>query len=93
MAAYLVGIPVNPKIYTSIKPCDTPKQTGCICSWRTYKEGYTPPFIENEKFDVIVSNPPYIAQDDIHLKQGDLRFEPISALASGVDGLDDKDQA
>jgi release factor glutamine methyltransferase len=42
-----------------------------------------------EKFDVIVSNPPYIAQDDAHLQQGDLRFEPISALASGVDGLDD----
>jgi len=44
---------------------------------------------ESEKFDVIVSNPPYIAQDDAHLKQGDLRFEPISALASGKDGLDD----
>jgi hypothetical protein len=57
VAAYLVGIPVNPKIFTSIKPCDTPKQIGCICSWRTYKEGYTPPFIEKEKFDVIVTNP------------------------------------
>jgi release factor glutamine methyltransferase len=45
--------------------------------------------LQNEKFDVIVSNPPYIAQDDEHLKQGDLRFEPISALASGKDGLDD----
>jgi release factor glutamine methyltransferase len=44
---------------------------------------------EAENFDVIVSNPPYIAQDDEHLKQGDLRFEPISALASGKDGLDD----
>ena len=43
----------------------------------------------SEKFDLIVSNPPYIAQHDEHLKQGDLRFEPISALASGVDGLDD----
>jgi release factor glutamine methyltransferase len=43
----------------------------------------------SEKFDVIVSNPPYIAQDDEHLKQSDLRFEPLSALASGVDGLDD----
>ncbi len=41
------------------------------------------------KFDVIVSNPPYIREGDIHLSQGDLRFEPISALASGVDGLDD----
>ena len=42
----------------------------------------------NEKFDVIVSNPPYIEADDAHLKQGDLRFEPVSALASGADGLD-----
>jgi len=41
------------------------------------------------KFDVIVSNPPYIEQNDRHLKQGDLRFEPISALTSGIDGLDD----
>lgn len=42
----------------------------------------------DEKFDVIVSNPPYIEATDAHLKQGDLRFEPISALASGADGLD-----
>ncbi len=43
----------------------------------------------NQYFDVIVSNPPYIEQDDAHLSQGDLRFEPLSALASGEDGLDD----
>ena len=42
-----------------------------------------------ERFNVIVSNPPYIAEADCHLTQGDLRFEPRSALASGVDGLDD----
>ena len=41
-----------------------------------------------EKFDVIVSNPPYIAAADPHLRLGDLRFEPLSALASGADGLD-----
>jgi len=40
-------------------------------------------------FEVIVSNPPYIAEGDCHLTQGDLRFEPRSALVSGVDGLDD----
>jgi release factor glutamine methyltransferase len=40
-------------------------------------------------FDVIVSNPPYIAADDPHLAQGDLRFEPAQALVSGQDGLDD----
>ena len=45
--------------------------------------------LKSQKFDVIVSNPPYIAKDDAHLSQGDLRFEPNSALASGEDGLDD----
>ena len=40
------------------------------------------------RFDVIVSNPPYIAAGDAHLAQGDLRFEPAAALASGIDGLD-----
>ncbi|HQR50883.1 MAG TPA: peptide chain release factor N(5)-glutamine methyltransferase [Methylophilaceae bacterium] len=45
--------------------------------------------LEGEVFDVIVSNPPYIAAADPHLSQGDLRFEPASALASGCDGLDD----
>ncbi|HEX7325008.1 MAG TPA: peptide chain release factor N(5)-glutamine methyltransferase [Rhodanobacteraceae bacterium] len=39
-------------------------------------------------FDVIVANPPYIAAGDPHLHTGDLRFEPRSALVSGVDGLD-----
>lgn len=39
-------------------------------------------------FDLIVSNPPYIAEGDSHLHEGDLRFEPLAALASGVDGLD-----
>lgn len=40
------------------------------------------------RVDGIVSNPPYIAESDTHLQQGDLRFEPRAALASGVDGLD-----
>ena len=38
-------------------------------------------------FDLIVANPPYIAEGDSHLTQGDLRFEPPAALASGSDGL------
>lgn len=40
------------------------------------------------RFDLIVSNPPYIAENDPHLAQGDLRFEPRAALVSGIDGLD-----
>lgn len=41
------------------------------------------------RFDLIVANPPYVAMDDPHLQQGDLRFEPATALASGKDGLTD----
>jgi release factor glutamine methyltransferase len=40
------------------------------------------------KFDIIVSNPPYIADADAHVSQGDLRHEPIQALTAGRDGLD-----
>jgi release factor glutamine methyltransferase len=39
-------------------------------------------------FDVLLSNPPYIAANDRHLRLGDLRFEPVKALASGRDGLE-----
>ena len=42
-----------------------------------------------QRFELIVSNPPYIAADDRHLGEGDVRFEPASALVSGADGLDD----
>ena len=45
--------------------------------------------LAGERFDLILSNPPYIADGDAHLAQGDLRYEPRSALASGADGLDD----
>lgn len=45
--------------------------------------------LSGERFDLIVSNPPYIASADPHLKAGDVRFEPASALVAGVDGLDD----
>lgn len=40
-------------------------------------------------FDCIVSNPPYIETADPHLLEGDVRFEPITALTSGQDGLED----
>jgi release factor glutamine methyltransferase len=45
--------------------------------------------LKGESFDMIVSNPPYIAAGDVHLAQGDVRFEPRAALISGTDGLDD----
>ncbi|MBC2738971.1 peptide chain release factor N(5)-glutamine methyltransferase [Thiobacillus sp.] len=45
--------------------------------------------LAGRRFDLIVGNPPYIAAADPHLARGDVRFEPLSALASGPDGLDD----
>ena len=44
--------------------------------------------LSGRRFDLIVSNPPYIAASDPHLNQGDLRFEPRLALVAGSDGLD-----
>lgn len=42
----------------------------------------------SEKFDVIVANPPYVAAGDPHLEEGDLRFEPSTALVAQDNGLD-----
>ncbi|WP_426370467.1 peptide chain release factor N(5)-glutamine methyltransferase [Pseudocolwellia sp. HL-MZ7] len=43
----------------------------------------------DKRFDVIISNPPYIDENDIHLSQGDVRFEPLSALVAQDEGLAD----
>ena len=45
--------------------------------------------IYNDSFELIVCNPPYIRSDDSHLRQGDIRFEPRTALIGGPDGLDE----
>lgn len=47
--------------------------------------------VRGERFDLIVSNPPYLAADDPHLCAGDVRFEPPSALVAGPTGLEDLD--
>ena len=57
-----------------------PDNTRCVQS-----DWYTA--IGNERYDLIVANPPYVADGDPHLTQGDLRFEPRTALAAGADGL------
>lgn len=45
--------------------------------------------IPKQTFDLIISNPPYLAEQDPHQHHGDLRFEPKQALLSGLNGLDD----
>lgn len=57
IAAYIVGMAIDPADFTNIKACETPTETGCICAWRTYKEGFIAPFVQLEKFKSIVTNP------------------------------------
>lgn len=45
--------------------------------------------LTHRQFEMVVSNPPYICDNDPHLQQGDVRFEPRTALTSGADGLKD----
>jgi len=57
VVAYLAGMPVEPDYFNNIPACTNPNQTGCICSWRTFREGHTDSFISKEKFTAIVTNP------------------------------------
>lgn len=57
VAAYLVGMAVKPDTFATITACKTPVQTGCICSWRTFKEDYEPLYVQKENFTAIVTNP------------------------------------
>lgn len=53
-----------------------------------FRQGHWFEALGDRHFDLIVSNPPYVADDDLHLDQGDLRFEPGAALAAGARGMD-----
>ncbi len=57
IAGYLAGMAVEQGYFDSIKPCNTPSQTGCVASWRTFKEGYKPDYVLEEKTPVIITNP------------------------------------
>lgn len=54
-----------------------------------FAEGHWCAPLTNEHFEMMISNPPYVHSSDPHLQQGDLRFEPLTALQSGPDGLAD----
>ncbi|WP_167517015.1 DUF3089 domain-containing protein [Hydrotalea flava] len=57
VVAYVVGMPVAQCQFKALNACSTPQQTGCICSWRSFKEGYTPVYVNREPFKAIVTNP------------------------------------
>ena len=57
IAAYLPGMPVRADYFKSIQPCHTPDETGCFCTWRTFRKGYVPKKYHQEGQDIVVTNP------------------------------------
>ncbi len=57
VAGYLVGLPVRENLFSNIPPCTAPDTKGCIVSWRSFKQGYEPPYLVQENFKAIVVNP------------------------------------
>jgi DUF3089 family protein len=56
VAAYLVGMPISTDYFKHIKVCETPEETGCFCSWRTWKKNHLPKS-HNEEINIGVTNP------------------------------------
>jgi hypothetical protein len=56
VVAYVVGYPVPLNTYSQLTACENENQTGCICSWRTFKKGYDPKFNRGNR-QVLICNP------------------------------------
>jgi hypothetical protein len=57
VVAYLVGWPVPKEYFTSLKMCSDSLQTGCLCSWRTFRKGFVPNYLKKENGNSYVTNP------------------------------------
>lgn len=57
VAAYLVGMPVNPDSLPFLPPCSTPDQTGCYCTWNTFASNFYPSYYKNGLINAICTNP------------------------------------
>jgi len=57
VVAYLLGMPVPEYYFKTFKACQNASSTGCFVSWRTYRSGYIPKYIQKEDFKAIVVNP------------------------------------
>lgn len=57
VAAYLIGMPIPPNYFFSIKICQEPTTIGCVCGWRTFRKEYKPAYVEAEKEISWVTNP------------------------------------
>jgi hypothetical protein len=57
VVAYLAGWPVPRDYFSSLKMCEDSIQTGCLCSWRTFKKGYVPYYLKKENGNSYATNP------------------------------------
>lgn len=57
VAAYVVGMPAPPKFFETIPPCETPEQTNCFCSWRTFEKGHYPKKEDRKHSNSVNTNP------------------------------------
>jgi len=57
VVAYVLGWPVPKEYFSSLKMCADSLQTGCICSWRTFRNGYVPWYLKKEKGNSFATNP------------------------------------
>lgn len=82
IAAYLVGIPIYKNYFEALKPCETEVETGCFCSWRSFKKGHLP---KNRDVgnDIVVTNPLSWTTDNTHIDKSQnqggvlLKFDKI----------------
>ncbi|MEO7924340.1 MAG: DUF3089 domain-containing protein [Chitinophagaceae bacterium] len=57
VVAYIIGWPVPKEYFSSLKMCEDSLQTGCICSWRTFRNGFVPYYLKKENGNSYVTNP------------------------------------
>ena len=57
VVAYLIGWPVPKEYFSTLKMCADSLQTGCVCSWRTFRKDFVPPVFKNENGNSYVTNP------------------------------------
>lgn len=57
VAAYIIGWPVPGHYFSTLKVCNDAQQTGCFCSWRTFRNGFRPPYLTKETDTAWVTNP------------------------------------
>jgi len=88
-SAQLVAVDASPPALDVAR--GNARRLGLDIDWREshwdWRESHWFSAVRGERFELIVSNPPYVALGDPHLAQGDLRFEPAAALIGGADGL------